>query len=105
MGKIARKWLKNVIFGSFLLFFSHFLVRPQPIFWPLSPDFGPKTRNQSVAGQRDRKVSVLFLSRQSDLRIFNKLHLHLGNFFELFFWGIDLITLTLTLLNVFELEM
>ena len=60
-------------------------------------------RKQSVAGQRDRKVSVLFSSRQSDLRNFNKLHLHLANFLELFFGGIDLITLTLTLLNVFEL--
>ena len=72
---------------------------------PHSPDFGPKTRKQSVAGQRDRKVSVLFSSRQSDLRNFHELHLHLGNFLEIFFGGIDLITLTLTLLNVFELEM
>ena len=55
--------------------------------------------------KKKRKVSVLFLSRQSDLRNFNKLHLHLGNFLELFLGGIDLITLTLTLLNVFELEM
>ena len=46
---------------------------------------------------------MLFLSRQSDLRNFNKFHLHPGNFLELIFWGIDLITLTL--LNVFELEM
>ena len=72
--------------------------------WGFLADFRPKTRKQSVAGQRDRKVSVLFSSRQSDLRNFSKLHLHLGNFLELFLGGIDLITLTLTLLNVFELE-
>ena len=73
------------------------------MFRPFSHDFGPKSRKQSVAGQRDREVRVLFSSRQSDLRNSNKLHLHPGNF--LFFWGIDLITLTLTLLNIFELEM
>ena len=60
---------------------------------PFSPDFGPKTRKQSVAGQWDRKVSVLFSSRQSGLRNVNKLHLRLGIFLELFFGGIDLITL------------
>ena len=48
-----------------------------------------------------RSVSVLF-SCQSDL---NKLHLHLGNFSELVRFGIYTLTLTLTLLNCFELEM
>ena len=112
---MAGKWEKSPENGSKMEFWGDFPfsaifppicpVRPQSIVQPYSPDFGPKTRKQSVAGQRDRKVSVLFSSRQSDLRNFHKLHLHLGNFLELFFGGIDLITLTLTLLNVFELEM
>ena len=97
---------KEGFLAIFQPFFCPFAWRGRnPFFGHFPPDFGPKTRKQSVAGQRDRKVSVFFSSRQSDLRNFNKLHLHLGNFLELFFWGIDLITLTLTLLNVFELEM
>ena len=102
--KMARKMSFLVHFPFFSHFFAHLPGEAITHFLAISPNFGPKTRKQSVAGQRDRKVSVLFLSRQSDLRKFNKLHLHPGNFFELFFWGIDLITLTLTLLNVFELE-
>ena len=103
--KMAQKKVFWPFFHFSATFPSICLVRPQSIFRPFSPDFGPKTRKQSVAGQRDSKVSVLFSSRQSDLRNFNKLHLHLGNFLELFLGGIDLITLTLTLLNIFELEM
>ena len=103
--KMAQKWNFGAIVHFSAIFPPICPVRPQSIVQPYSPDFGPKTRKQSVAGQRDRKVSVLFSSRQSDLRNFHKLHLHLGNFLELFFGGIDLIILTLTLLNVFELEM
>ena len=88
MEHIARKWLKNVILGPYFLFFSHFsahlLGEAITHFSATSPDFGPKARKQSVAGQRDHKGSVLLSSRQSDLRIFNKLHLHPGNFFNYF---------------------
>ena len=108
-GKSPEKMAQKCHFWSISPFFSRFSAHLPGVaithFSAIFPDFGPKTRKQSVAGQQDRKVRVLFSSRQSDLRNFNKLHLHPGNLLELFFWGIDLITLTLTLLNVFELEM
>ena len=118
-GEVGEKWPENgknrpkmaqtchfwFIFPFFSHLSAHLPGEAITHFLAIFPRFQAETRNQSVAGQRDRKVSVIFLSRQSDLRNFHKLHLHPGNFFELFFRGIDLITLTLTLLNVFELEM
>ena len=53
-GKVARKWLKNGIWGPFLPFSANFL--PISLVRPFLPDFGPKARRQSVAGQRDLKI-------------------------------------------------
>ena len=64
-------------------------------FSAILPWFRAEDRKQSVAGHRDRKVSVLFSLRQSDFRNFNKLQLHLGNLLELFVG--DLISLHLYL--------
>ena len=60
--KMAEKWEKSPENGSKIGFLSHFchfsafflpssLVRPEAIFRPFLPDFGPKARRQSLAGQ------------------------------------------------------
>ena len=46
--------------GHFSAIFLHISpVRPQAIFRPFLPDFGPKARRQSVAGQRELNPFVL----------------------------------------------
>ena len=57
MANMARKSHFSAIFGGFFPFFGHFfpssLVRRKSIFRPFFPDFGPKARRQSLAGQQD----------------------------------------------------
>ena len=63
-----QKWPPNPIFQPFSGNFSHFsaLFSPSPqvrrksIFRPFFPDFGPKARRQSVAGQRDLNVTTVW---------------------------------------------
>ena len=62
-GRRAEKWPQNAIFQPFSGGFSHFSaiflpispVGRKSIFRPFFPEFGPKARRQSVAGQRDLK--------------------------------------------------
>ena len=64
--KMAEKCEKSPENGSKIGFWGHFchfsafflpssLVRPEAIFRPFLPDFGPKARRQSLAGQWGRK--------------------------------------------------
>ena len=70
-----EKWTKNDIFEPFSGDFSHFLASFAKIHFSATlPDFGPKARKQSVAGQQDRsgeRVSA-FLKIKRLLRFYNK---------------------------------
>ena len=51
----------SICIGKFWGYFCHFSaiflpIRPEAIFRPFLPDFGPKAPRQSVAGQRDLKA-------------------------------------------------
>ena len=84
--KMAQKKGFLAIFPVFSHFSVHLPGEAAIHFSAISPDFGPKTRKQSVAGQRDRKVSVLFSSRQSDLRNFIN-YTYTSVIFWNYFWG------------------
>ena len=69
--KMAEKWEKSPKNGSKIGFLGHFChfsafflpsspVRPEAIFRPLLPDFGPKARRQSLAGQWGRNTGDNF---------------------------------------------
>ena len=102
---MAQEWDFWASFPFFSYYFAHVPSEATIHFSAIFPQFRPKVRKQSVAGQRERQVSVLFSSRQSDFRNFNNYN-YTSVIFKTCFLG-EFIELHLHLhsLNVFELEM